>query len=570
MSYLARNNYTGDGSTKDFTVSFPYLASTHVKVYLAGVLKTLTTDYSWLNSTTIRMVTAPVLGAALSIRRDTSSAARLVDYVSGSSLNEADLDTDSLQAFYLSQEGIDDTIAVAFADQIAFTPSGTLSSTNVQTALVELDTEKSPTTHTHAAATSSVAGFMAATDKSKLDGIGAGAQVNSVTTVAGRVGAIVLTKADVGLSLVDNTSDISKPVSNAMTVELNSKSNTGHIHDNATESVAGFMSAADKAIIDGLSAGGVASIFTRTGAVVAVAGDYNASKITNDSGVTGAFVKDALNTLNTGKQATDADLTAISAISGTGILARTAADTWAVRTLTAPAAGITVSNGGGVAGDPTLALANDLAALEGLGSTGFAVRSAANTWVQRTMAVGAGITVSNSDGVAGNPTFSPDINGLTVDSAPDVASDYLMSYDASATALKKVLLRNAGFASGTAMLFVQASAPTGWTKSITHNDKALRIVSGSGGGSGGSSAFSTVHGITTTQAFTLTTGEMPSHQHTVDRTASVASGGSTLGLVNAGVGTSNVLSELAGSGGSHSHNIDLRIQYVDAIICTKD
>ena len=38
------------------------------------------------------------------------------------------------------------------------------------------------------------------------------------------------------------------------------------------------------------------------------------------------------------------------------------------------------------------------------------------------------------------------------------------------------------------MLFVQSSAPTGWTKSTTHDNKALRVVSGSAS-SGGSSAF---------------------------------------------------------------------------------
>lgn len=46
--------------------------------------------------------------------------------------------------------------------------------------------------------------------------------------------------------------------------------------------------------------------------------------------------------------------------------------------------------------------------------------------------------------------------------------------------------------SGSAMLFYQASAPTGWTKQTTHNDKSLRVVSGTGGGSGGSTAFTSV------------------------------------------------------------------------------
>jgi X-X-X-Leu-X-X-Gly heptad repeat protein len=46
------------------------------------------------------------------------------------------------------------------------------------------------------------------------------------------------------------------------------------------------------------------------------------------------------------------------------------------------------------------------------------------------------------------------------------------------------------FPSGTAMLFIQTAAPTGWTKSVTHDNKALRIVSGTAS-SGGSVAFTT-------------------------------------------------------------------------------
>jgi hypothetical protein len=42
----------------------------------------------------------------------------------------------------------------------------------------------------------------------------------------------------------------------------------------------------------------VASVFTRTGAVVAVAGDYAATEVTNDSGVAGATVAAALDTLD--------------------------------------------------------------------------------------------------------------------------------------------------------------------------------------------------------------------------------------------------------------------------------
>lgn len=77
----------------------------------------------------------------------------------------------------------------------------------------------------------------------------------------------------------------------------------------------------------------------------------------------------------------DPDLGALAALTGTGFGARTTDDTWALRTLTAPAAGLTITNPAGVGGDPTFALANDLAALEGLSGTGIIpYRSAADTW----------------------------------------------------------------------------------------------------------------------------------------------------------------------------------------------
>ena len=44
--------------------------------------------------------------------------------------------------------------------------------------------------------------------------------------------------------------------------------------------------------------------------------------------------------------------------------------------------------------------------------------------------------------------------------------------------------------SGTVMVFFQVSAPTGWTQVVTQNDKALRVVSGSGGGTGGTHGLS--------------------------------------------------------------------------------
>lgn len=66
-----------------------------------------------------------------------------------------------------------------------------------------------------ATATGSSNGLLAAADKSKLDGIAAGAQVNAVTSVSGKTGAVTLVKGDVGLGSVDNTADANKTVYSA-------------------------------------------------------------------------------------------------------------------------------------------------------------------------------------------------------------------------------------------------------------------------------------------------------------------------------------------------------------------
>lgn len=111
--------------------------------------------------------------------------------------------------------------------------------------------------------------------------------------------------------------------------------------------------------------------------------------------------------IGTDVQAYDADLAALAANATSGLWARTGAGTGAARTITAPAAGISVSNGDGVAGNPTLALANDLAGLEGMSCTGVAIRSATDTWLCRTVGGTANeISVANGDGVAGAPTLS--------------------------------------------------------------------------------------------------------------------------------------------------------------------
>lgn len=60
----------------------------------------------------------------------------------------------------------------------------------------------------------------------------------------------------------------------------------------------------------------VSSVFGRSGAITAAISDYDASQVDNDSAVSGSRVSDALNTLSTGKQAVNANLTALAGLTG--------------------------------------------------------------------------------------------------------------------------------------------------------------------------------------------------------------------------------------------------------------
>jgi hypothetical protein len=138
---------------------------------------------------------------------------------------------------------------------------------------------------------------------------------------------------------------------------------------------------------------------------------------------------------------------------------------------------------------------------------------------------------------------------------------------------------SSGFPSGTLMLFQQTSAPTGWTKQTTHNDKALRVVSGAAS-SGGSVAFTTAFASKsvsgTVGGTTLTVTQIPAHSHSVRRFSSGSTGNTVAGSTSSATTvTANPVTTDTGGGSSHDHtftgtSIDLDVQYVDLIIASKD
>ena len=154
----------------------------------------------------------------------------------------------------------------------------------------------------------------------------------------------------------------------------------------------------------------------------------------------------------------------------------------------------------------------------------------------------------------------------------------------------------ANIPAGTVMLFVQTAAPTGWTKSTTHDNKALRVVSGAAS-SGGSVAFTTAFASQavsgTNASYTLQIADIPSHTHTATVTDpghvhsysnfngtggnGYGAGSNTNQTINTGsqVTGISVSNSSTGGGGGHTHSftgtaINLAVQYVDVIVATKN
>ena len=142
-------------------------------------------------------------------------------------------------------------------------------------------------------------------------------------------------------------------------------------------------------------------------------------------------------------------------------------------------------------------------------------------------------------------------------------------YDTSGTA------DSSGFPAGTTLLFYQAAAPTGWTQVTTQNNKALRVVSGTGGGSGGTTAFTTVFASRSVPLLQHTHGITdPGHVHSYTRTTTgtdTRSGGDTH-YINAD--TANTVSATTGisidNAGTAGATMDFAVQYIDVILCSKN
>jgi hypothetical protein len=148
------------------------------------------------------------------------------------------------------------------------------------------------------------------------------------------------------------------------------------------------------------------------------------------------------------------------------------------------------------------------------------------------------------------------------------------------------------FPPGTVMLFAQATAPTGWTQltGAAYNNSSIRLVTGAGGGNGGTIPFNTLFSpvSTYTGAVNITSGQvgdttlsiaqLASHDHPYDYPQNGAltgkpdgTNGFDTGRTTGATGGNAVHSHTlvgATANGNFTSNFD--VQYVDVIAASKN
>lgn len=267
-------DYVGNGTTKVFPTTFEFLDAATVKVTVGGVL--LTSGYSVTGAGEegggdVTFDTAPAATSAINIRRVlpfTQEIEPIDNATVFSSVLSRGLDTTTMLVQQLSQE-LEDALgpvipSVEAAEAAA--AAATLAAAEATAAVAGIDaavagkldlgggnvggnaaTLRANIGLGNVSNTSDANKPISTAAQSALDlkvNLAAVGQPNgvasldatgkvpssqlptgggAVTSVAGRAGDVVLTKADVGLANVDNTSDLNKPISTAMQGALDAK-----------------------------------------------------------------------------------------------------------------------------------------------------------------------------------------------------------------------------------------------------------------------------------------------------------------------------------------------------------
>lgn len=213
----------------------------------------------------------------------------------------------------------------------------------------------------------------------------------------------------------------------------------------------------------------LANLTSVQGQTISLGGSFTIAGATTISAYGATLVDDADATtaratlglvIGTNVQAFDADLSALAALASTGIAVRTASNTWAQRTITGTANEITATNGNGVSGNPTLSLPSALT-FTGKTVTGgtFASPTAITGLPDPTNAQDAA-TKAYVDSVAQGLDIKPSVKCATT---ANITLSGEQTIDGVTTSASRVLVKNQNTTSQNG---IYVSAAGSWTRAL--------------------------------------------------------------------------------------------------------
>ena len=96
-----QNSFIGNGSTTNYSFTFPYLKQADIKCQLDS---TVTTEFSLANATTVAFDSAPGNNVKIKIYRETDTDSAPATFYAGSSVKSEDLNDNFTQNLYATQE----------------------------------------------------------------------------------------------------------------------------------------------------------------------------------------------------------------------------------------------------------------------------------------------------------------------------------------------------------------------------------------------------------------------------------------------------------------------------------